>query len=312
MSLEQEQVQVRFVTQQPEYVVSDAPMLLPSNIQKDGLSQIVNSLLDLEKPVLFDFLVEGQLLRKSIVDYLNAARLSTENVVTIEYVESMLPPVPLTAYQHDDWISSVSGHQGLFLTGSYDTMVRVWNSSGECISTLMGHTDAVKSVTFGQVQGTHATVFSGGLDHAVLGWSFNTDDATYRLMYECKGHKGPVESVAVDRTQQYLASASADSLVKIWTTQEPEESEVVHESKKRKKTSDRKLKTQTVDLEGHVGGVNAVVFDGLDANVVYTGGWDHSIRSWDIEQQVNLTTKVSLSTGKHESNSLYRIVKKSF
>lgn len=65
----------------------------------------------------------------------------------------MLPPTPLTAYQHDDWISSVAGHNGLFATGSYDNMVRLWNTSGECIGTFLGHKDAVKSVAFGQVTG---------------------------------------------------------------------------------------------------------------------------------------------------------------
>lgn len=46
MSSEQEQVQVRFTTQQEEYAVNDAAILLPSNIKKEGLSEIVNSLLD--------------------------------------------------------------------------------------------------------------------------------------------------------------------------------------------------------------------------------------------------------------------------
>lgn len=46
-------------------------------------------------------------------------------------------------------------------------------------------------------------------------------------------------------------------------------------------------------LTGHVGAVNAVDFDTADTNTVYSGGWDHSIRSWDVEQQVNVTTKVS-------------------
>lgn len=104
MSSEQEQVQVRFTTQQPEYAVNDAAILLPSNIKKEGLSEIVNSLLalgnkiDLSKsrsfffmdidllfyhvdvPIPFDFLIDGQLLRTSIVEYLNAARLSTVNI----------------------------------------------------------------------------------------------------------------------------------------------------------------------------------------------------------------------------------------
>lgn len=49
MSTAQEQVQVRFITQQPEYAVSDSAILVPSSLQKDGLSEIVNSLLDLGK-----------------------------------------------------------------------------------------------------------------------------------------------------------------------------------------------------------------------------------------------------------------------
>ncbi|KAI7893549.1 WD40-repeat-containing domain protein [Mucor mucedo] len=297
MSSEQEQVQVRFTTQQTEYAVSDAAILLPSNIKKDGLSEIVNSLLDNDKPIPFDFLIDGQLLRSSIVEYLNANRLSTENLVTIEYVESMLPPTPLTAYQHDDWISSVKGHNGLFATGSYDNMVRLWNSTGECVGTFMGHADSVKSVAFGRVNDSTAQVFSGGLDHALLGWEYSIEDGSHRLMYECKGHKGPIESVALDAQNKYVASASADGLVKVWTTTEPTEDEPVEtgetnkKRKKTEKTDGRKLKTKCITLEGHVGAVNAVTFDDASSNTVYTGGWDHSIRSWDVEQQVNLTTK---------------------
>lgn len=83
----------------------------------------------------------------------------------------------------------------------------------------------------------------------------------------------------------------------MWTTSEPTEDEPseieTNTNKKRKKNNDsgRKLKTRNVSLEGHVGAVNAVTFDNSDSNIVYTGGWDHSIRSWDVEQQVNLTTK---------------------
>lgn len=56
------------------------------------------------------------------------------------------------------------------------------------------------------------------------------------------------------------------------------------------------IKAQAVTLSGHVGAVNAVVFDDQNNNTVYSGGWDHSIRSWDIEQQVNTVTKVLYNT----------------
>jgi WD40 repeat protein len=47
----------------------------------------------------------------------------------------------------------------LFVTGAYDNMVRLWNSSGECVSTLIGHTDSVKSVAFGKVNGKKNTEY---------------------------------------------------------------------------------------------------------------------------------------------------------
>ena len=34
-----------------------------------------------------------------------------ENVLTIEYVESMQPPAPLSGYKHDEWVSAVKGSQ---------------------------------------------------------------------------------------------------------------------------------------------------------------------------------------------------------
>ncbi|OAD73638.1 hypothetical protein PHYBLDRAFT_145114 [Phycomyces blakesleeanus NRRL 1555(-)] len=292
-----EQVQVRFVTKQEKYAISDAAILVPANFKRYGLSEIVNNLLNHEKPTPFDFLIDGEILRTSIADYLFSKSLSTENIITIEYVESMLPPTPLTAYQHDDWISSVKGRNGLFLTGSYDNNVRLWNTSGECIATLTGHSDSVKSVAFGSVDNSLVHAYSGSLDYSLLGWEYSTENDTSRIRYECKGHKAAIESVAVDSTNTYIASASADSTIKVWLAVEPVEDEPALEEsapKKRKKTekkSDRKIKTRAMTLEGHVGSVNSVVFDGNDSNIVYSAGWDHSIRSWDVEQQVNLVTK---------------------
>ena len=39
------------------------------------------------------------------------------------------------------------------MTGSYDNMVRLWNKSGECVATVSGHSDSVKSVAFGPSNG---------------------------------------------------------------------------------------------------------------------------------------------------------------
>lgn len=82
-----------------------------------------------------------------MAEYLEEKGMSTENVLTIEYVESMLPPTPLSSYEHDDWVSAVQAHPaGGFLTGSYDNHVRLWNKQAECTQILTGHSGAVKAV----------------------------------------------------------------------------------------------------------------------------------------------------------------------
>jgi ribosome biogenesis protein YTM1 len=40
-----QQVQVRFIAQQEQYIVTDAPMLIPVHLKRYGLSEIVNHLL---------------------------------------------------------------------------------------------------------------------------------------------------------------------------------------------------------------------------------------------------------------------------
>lgn len=97
MSTEQEQVQVRFVTKQQRYAVRDAAILVPANFKRYGLSEIINNLLGLgkfitrlvcrlppshpscliDKPIPFEFLIDGEILRSSIADYLTAQQLST-------------------------------------------------------------------------------------------------------------------------------------------------------------------------------------------------------------------------------------------
>lgn len=61
----------------------------------------------------------------------------------------MPPPMPPHEFPHDDWIAGVAAlPDGTCLTGCYDHAARVWNSSGELVVTLTGHTDAVTGVAW--------------------------------------------------------------------------------------------------------------------------------------------------------------------
>ncbi|CAO3650879.1 unnamed protein product [Cunninghamella blakesleeana] len=205
MSIQQEQIQIRLTTKQEQYAVNNAPIMVPVSFKRYGLSELVNNLLGREKPIPFEFLIEGEILRSTIANYLLSHRLSTENLITIEYMESMLPPTSLTSYQHDDWISSVQTLDSLFLTGSYDNMVRLWNTSGECTHTLIGHAEVVKSVVFGSSTDSTISVFSGGLDHTVVAWEINRlESDEYQILYECRGHSAAIESLAMNTQNSHV------------------------------------------------------------------------------------------------------------
>ena len=94
------QIQVRFTTNQRQYIVTDSAILVPTNLRRYGLSEIINHLLGTgnqiiktfhqiylacivlidfitEKPIPFDFMINGEFLRCSLDEYLKSAGLST-------------------------------------------------------------------------------------------------------------------------------------------------------------------------------------------------------------------------------------------
>ncbi|CAG8639628.1 4962_t:CDS:10 [Funneliformis caledonium] len=288
-----QEVQVRFVTKQPEFAVTDTPILVPAKLKRYGLSEIINHLLGFEKPVPFDFMIDNLFLRTSLLEYLENSGLSTENIITVEYVESMLPPTPLSSYQHDDWISSVKSYnQRYFLTGSYDNYARIWNASGECLQTFMGHNAPIKN-------DDELSFLSASQDRTIRAWKSSFEHNKYISLYECVGHKDSVESVSVSPSGSEFASGSWDSSIMLWTMEIPEDSDddehikIQSSSKRRKVNKKEKIRTKypIATMNGHVGAVSSVTFDHKDNNKLYSGGWDHTIRIWDVEARTNIDTK---------------------
>ena len=59
---------------------------LPIRFSRYELSKLVNEALGLEKPIPFDFIVDGKLLRVSLSEYMSEHGISSETVVNLEYV----------------------------------------------------------------------------------------------------------------------------------------------------------------------------------------------------------------------------------
>ena len=123
MSAADAQVRVCFVTKDARYRVTETPFAVPSHLSRYGLSQVINHLLDLETPTPFDFLVlpsgvpapssaatstpGGELLRVSLARHMSSRNLSSESVVTLEYMPAVLPPDEDDSVDMPDWVSAL-------------------------------------------------------------------------------------------------------------------------------------------------------------------------------------------------------------
>lgn len=85
--------------------------------------------------------------------------------------------------------------------------IKIWNwHTGECISTLQGHTDGVISVHFDA-----QLLASGSIDRSVKIFDFNSKEA-----FCLKGHTDWVNCTRLDINSRTVMSASDDTTIMLW------------------------------------------------------------------------------------------------
>lgn len=294
------------------------------DLRRYALSTLVNTLLQSEKPIPFEFLVSGTFLRTSIEQYLTAHGISSETTLTVEYVRAILPPVYLTSFEHDDWVTAVDvlsstspvarwedntasrspGHERI-LSASYDGMLRMWNMSSEVLATSSPPTRKwFKGLTAAKfLSSSH--VVSSSQDSTICVWKYDEHveglSGSLTPHLELSGHKASVDSLAVHRPSSKILSASADHKVGIWSTKKSDAPEapapfVSHANKRRKPTETPKSNAPPrrgplALLEGHSGVVHDVIFAPTDPTVAYSTSMDGTLRTWDLPTQTLVDTR---------------------
>ena len=87
--------------------------------------------------------------------------------------------------------------------------------SGECVTTLEGHSDDVTSVSFSP---DGQWIASGSRDNTVKVWSVESGECVTTL----EGHSSDVRSVSFSPDGQWIASGSVDNTVKVWSVESGE------------------------------------------------------------------------------------------
>lgn len=131
----------------------DTPFAVSSQIVVSELNTLVNELLQETqistlKKISFDFLINGEFLLTTLQEHLDLKQISSEDVVEVEYFEKHPAPEPQDSLLHDDWVSGVHVMGDWILSGCYDNSVQIWNLKGRNCATGLGHSAAVKAVSW--------------------------------------------------------------------------------------------------------------------------------------------------------------------
>ncbi|KAL9934655.1 hypothetical protein V8E36_006430 [Tilletia maclaganii] len=173
-----------------------APYMVPVCWRRSHLSTLVNRILQPTAPTPLDFIVDGQLLRTSLAEYLESAGKDAESTLELLYVPSTLPPKFEGAFQHDDWVASVDARgaarflpaaistAALLLTSSYDGAIRVWSHSNVEHPLLTFNTSSsaagslnpslVDAIWTASSQQSEAHFATAGMDGVIRAWSVPT------------------------------------------------------------------------------------------------------------------------------------------
>lgn len=287
-------------------------------LTRHKLSTLVNDLLHRdENRIPFDILINGEFLRTSIDEFLTKNGINAESTLEVEYTRALVPPLNVTSFEHDDWVSavdvlsqytnaSIQSGQERILSASYDGLVRVWNTSGDVLATSEAPNNGGRITGLKTVKWlSDKKIVSGGLDSTVRILKYDDDTRTMTTSLELFNHRWAIEDVAIHSSSNRILSASADTTLSLFSSNAKENpiapSNLLPSSgaasNKRQKLSkpDRTVPARgaLATLSGHSAPVSGVIFKADDATVAHSVSHDHTLKTWDLATHTCVDTRTT-------------------
>ncbi|RMZ73947.1 microtubule associated [Pyrenophora seminiperda CCB06] len=286
-----------------------------TSLTRHKLSTLVNELLHRgdENRVPFDILINGEFLRTTIDEFLTKNGINAESTLDVEYTRALVPPLNVTSFEHDDWVSAVdvlssgvqSGQERI-LSASYDGLVRVWNTSGDVLATSEAPNNGGRITSLKTAKWlSEKKMVAAGLDNIVRVYKYDDDARSITTALELVDHRWGVEDVAVHAPSSRILSASSDTTISLFSSNAKENAvapanllpSASAASNKRQKLSkpDRTIPARgaLATLGGHNSPVSSVIFKPDDATVAYSASHDHTLKTWDLPTSTCVDTRTT-------------------
>ena len=232
--------------------------------------------------------------------------ISKEQVVILKYAPAVREPENKSSEECPDWISSVdasrsfeSGAASCVVAACYNGTFQVYSleRTGSLVNlqTVQAHRGSTKSVS--QCVLAQHYIASSGTDGEVKLWAID-ESKRIGLRARCVGHKHAVESVAVVNVGSHvvLGSGGWDRSVCIWKVNMDETAGHENGSKtiKKRKTNGntehlhdlQEVESPSCIMNEHTDSVSSLVWSDEENPVtLYSGSWDHSLKSWDVTRE---------------------------
>ena len=289
------------------------------------LSVLVNDLLHRDaNRIPFDILINGEFLRTSIGEFLKKNGISSETKLDVEYTRALVPPLNVTSFEHDDWVSAVdlltqsspagqwlgtsalhSGQERI-LSASYDGLLRVWNISGDVLATSDAPNNGGRITSLKTAKWlSDKKIVAAGMDSTVRVYKYDDDERAITTSLELFSHRWSVEDIAVHGPSSRILSASQDTTISLFSSNAKENPAAPSNllpsssaaSNKRQKLSkpERTVLARGAlsTLSGHTSPVSSVIFKSDDATVAHSASQDHTLKTWDLPTSTCVDTRTT-------------------
>ena len=275
------------------------------------MSEIVNHLLDLKEPQPFDFSINDRLLRQPLNKFISSNRLSTEEVISIEFFPAVYFADDGNIVDLPSWIGSIDAKFGNFIfAGCFDGSVQLINKFDMTVTgAAHTHEMPVRDIHCWKSPLSSYILATASKDHSIKCWSTssideigNGEDFQLSQVATCNGHQSSVEALTSSADDRFLFSCDWNGVIMLWNIAELSSHSIVQrleKPKKRKRKADIEHESDSAvalelapisRIKAHNQCISSLQLSEVDGGRLYSSSWDHSFREWDIERQECVAT----------------------